>query len=580
MRWLVIDEISQVGAELLAGCEANVRAAVQAAGTYKVDPISGDTRPWAGINVIYVGDFKQLPPTKATPLTTLPPSLLDLAGIVNPRVQHGLELFWSDTTHYVELEDQVRCVDPWWQTVLDELRDGRMTADTHAFLHGLPTAAPGSWLHGRAQCGNEACTGLGSECEQCSRERKRRCRLYKGALYGEHDKRFHDPKFRNAIHVVPTNDLKMETCKLAAAQFARDHGQCILWSRADDRVVSSCGLLDDDNLRAKKINWLSRHDKECGSLFGWLPLVRGMPIYLTNHIDRSSKALLRGRSGTLLDWELDPEEPPVPSDCDHYLKYLPRCVYVQFEDEGDDGVKVSPEWNVASMQNGVYCISPKPEYWCLDSKANRSHMRIRRHQLPIAPDFARTAYSLQGFTLPVGKVDLNLGTHSDPVTGYVALSRFKKADDVLILQAVDLETFQQGAAELPMLLQQHLSTLPPGSNTHGPDFHGYASREEARKENERAEKRKRANESRAQAVKRAHSSQRVCVVCGLEKNKDQYTPHFWKQKEQAKCKDCVAISRTVQCRACGERKEKTEFTDHQRKQASSICRSCAAMVLR
>ena len=143
-------------------------------------------------------------------------------------------------------------------------------------------------------------------------------------------------------------------------------------------------------------------------------------------------------------------------------------------------------------------------------------MRIRRHQLPIAPEFARTAYSLQGFTLPVGKVDLNLGAHGDPVTGYVALSRFKRADDVLILQAFDLNTFQQGAPELPTLLQQHLSTLPPGNNTQGPDIQGYASREEARKEeNERAEKRKRANESRVQAVKRANYSQRVCGLwCG------------------------------------------------------------------
>ena len=168
----------------------------------------------------------------------------------------------------------------------------------------------------------------------------------------------------------------------------------------------------------------------------------------------------------------------------------------------------------------------------------------------------------------------------DPVTGYVALSRFKRADDVLILQAFDLDTFQQGAPELPTLLQQHLSTLPPGNNTQGPDIQGYASREELRKENERVQKRKRANESRAQSVRRAHSSQRICVVCGLQKNKDQYTAHFWKQTNQAKCNDCLAISRTIQCRSCGDRKQKTEYTDYQRKQASPICKSCAGMVLR
>ena len=33
LRWLIIDEISQVGAELLGQCETNMRTAIQAAGT-------------------------------------------------------------------------------------------------------------------------------------------------------------------------------------------------------------------------------------------------------------------------------------------------------------------------------------------------------------------------------------------------------------------------------------------------------------------------------------------------------------------------------------------------------------------
>ena len=135
----------------------------------------------------------------------------------------------------------------------------------------------------------------------------------------------------------------MEICKLGAAQFARDHGQPILWVPADDRVASSCGLLDDKNLRAKKVTWLQKHDKQCGGLLGMLPLVRGMPIYLTNHVDRSQKALLRGRSGVIMDWELDENEPMPPKDRDHHLQYLPRCVYVKFEDE-IDGEFSTPAW--------------------------------------------------------------------------------------------------------------------------------------------------------------------------------------------------------------------------------------------
>ena len=52
---------------------------------------------------------------------------------------------------------------------------------------------------------------------------------------------------------------------------------------------------------------------------------------------------------------------------------------------------------------------------------------------------------MQGFTLPAGKIDQNLSKNADPATLYVAMSRFKKADDVLILQPFSIEVFQQGA---------------------------------------------------------------------------------------------------------------------------------------
>ena len=42
------------------------------------------------------------------------------------------------------------------------------------------------------------------------------------------------------------------------------------------------------------------------------------------------------------------------------------------------------------------------------------------------------------------KIDLNLGVNADAVTAYVAMSRFKTASDLIILQPFDLQTFQQG----------------------------------------------------------------------------------------------------------------------------------------
>ena len=94
-------------------------------------------------------------------------------------------------------------------------------------------------------------------------------------------------QFRHAISIVANNDLKSEICKRGAAQYARDTGQPILWCQADDRATEKSGLLDDTSLRTRKLAWLSKHAKDTGGLFGMLPLVRGTPVHLTTHIDRT-----------------------------------------------------------------------------------------------------------------------------------------------------------------------------------------------------------------------------------------------------------------------------------------------------
>jgi len=106
---------------------------------------------------------------------------------------------------------------------------------------------------------------------------------------------------------------------------------------------------------------------------------------------------------------------------------------------------------------GVYAIARKTENWFLDGyKSRGKNLRIRRHQFPVAPDYARTAYSCQGFTLPAAIVDLNFDKRTDPVTGYVALSRVRTADDILIRQPFSKDVFQQGVADNADILMAYL----------------------------------------------------------------------------------------------------------------------------
>ena len=57
-------------------------------------------------------------------------------------------------------------------------------------------------------------------------------------------------------------------------------------------------LNEKPNILEEKKIWLQRHDKDCSGLYGMLPLAKGMPVALTDHVDRNpQKNLLRGRIG-------------------------------------------------------------------------------------------------------------------------------------------------------------------------------------------------------------------------------------------------------------------------------------------
>ena len=197
-----------------------------------------------------------------------------------------------------ELTQQMRFDgDDWWGEVMDECRHGRMTQVTHQFLHGMRTEVGGTFSNvlGSTACGNRCHQDF--ECAECQEERVRRARVYRSGFNAEGDDRMLSAYYRHAISVVPFNDVKSEICKSGAAQYARDHGENIYFCRATDIVTASSGLLGDKYLRDKKKKWLNKPEKGCGGLMGALPLVRGMRVALTTHIDRSSKRLLKGRIG-------------------------------------------------------------------------------------------------------------------------------------------------------------------------------------------------------------------------------------------------------------------------------------------
>ena len=63
------------------------------------------------------------------------------------------------------------------------------------------------------------------------------------------------------------------------------------------------------DLPAQNVSWLNRHDRESGDLYDMLPLMIGMPVAVTEHINRSyDKIILKGRVGYIHSWVLAPDE--------------------------------------------------------------------------------------------------------------------------------------------------------------------------------------------------------------------------------------------------------------------------------
>ena len=90
------------------------------------------------------------------------------------------------------------------------------------------------------------------------------------------------------------------------------------------------------DLSAQKMHWLKRHDRESGDLYGILPLIKGMPVAMTDHIDRSvDKRILRGRVGYVHSWVLAGDETSCFQNGKRVLTRLPKVVYVKCYDKSD-----------------------------------------------------------------------------------------------------------------------------------------------------------------------------------------------------------------------------------------------------
>ena len=162
-RWLIIDEISMVSARLLADIDCKLRSLSRATSPF-IKNKHGKHHPFGGLNIVFSGDFWQLPPPDGGFLGDIPTEYIRNARkyTPSPSIAHGQSLLWSDDDEtgvqgVTELVECERTKDLWLRSVQDEFRRGELTVETHAFLHGKPTTQPGSFFEGEVKCAANTC---------------------------------------------------------------------------------------------------------------------------------------------------------------------------------------------------------------------------------------------------------------------------------------------------------------------------------------------------------------------------------------------------------------------------------------
>ena len=122
MRWLIIDEISAVALFVLGALEGNTR---RACGRQRyARRKNGTPRPFGGMNIVFCGDWWQLPPVKASAMFSNP--FVQGYTHAEQRIQG---MFWrreaDSVTHVFELTEEHRFKnDAWLKEVLQEHRHG------------------------------------------------------------------------------------------------------------------------------------------------------------------------------------------------------------------------------------------------------------------------------------------------------------------------------------------------------------------------------------------------------------------------------------------------------------------------
>ena len=181
---------------------------------------------------------------------------------------------------------------------------------------------------------------------------------------------------------------------------------------------------------------------------GLLPLIKGLPVRLTDHIDRNL-GLYKQTKCTIHGWTLNINEASAKDDRERVLDFQPDMIYLKFE---------NAKWRVHDdLEQGVYPMKVTGKVWNI---SENTKMKAKRLGFQIVPDFGQTAHSVQGASLAAVivdclKVDLCTKT-TEMLAAYIGLSRVRRKEALLIAEPFSPALFCHGQPPGPEILMKVL----------------------------------------------------------------------------------------------------------------------------
>jgi hypothetical protein len=261
------------------------------------------------------------------------------------------------------------------------------------------------------------------------------------------------PPFLDAPYVHQNNQPKYHAMLLRAVEHAKrgwSSPRQLFWVKAIDSPLKPSDIgRTPEEVDKKLARFLQFHDQMTKGIPGLWPLYMHAPVRVTEKIRHSQKiTVLKHTSGRIVGWELHTGDLDKGDGDQILLGYLPRVVFVEFD---------NVTWQLPGLPKGVLPIAPMTHTWILN-KATET--KIARQGFPLVPDFASTAFMMQGESLNAMLADCgdiwNLVTLSQMLTCYVILSRLRTAHGLLLLQPFSPRLFSQGEPPGPQCLLEFL----------------------------------------------------------------------------------------------------------------------------